>query len=106
MGFKKMMLMGFMLAMFTQVYNVSAYTPHENGGNRVTASGELAVEGRTIAADCLPMGTRVIINGHEYTVCDRFGGGYTNRIDIFMEDYDRAIEFGRQQLTCHVIYPE
>ena len=51
----------------------------------ITASGNKAVEGETIAADDLPLGTKVEIEGHIYTVHDRFGGGYKGRIDIYKE---------------------
>ena len=103
MRFKKFLMMGLMAVVFTQWCNVSAYTPHENGGNRVTASGAIATEGRTVAADHLPFGSKVIINGKEYVVEDRFGGGYTNRIDIFMENYHDAIQFGRRNVEVQVV---
>lgn len=105
MRFKKFLMMGLMAVMFTQLCNVSAYTPHENGGNRVTASGAIATEGRTVAADHLRFGTKVIIDGKEYVVEDRFGGKYKNRIDIFMESYNEAIKFGRKKVTVQIIEP-
>lgn len=105
MRFKKFLMMGLMTVMFTQLCDVSAYTPHENGGNRVTASGAIATEGRTCAADHLNFGDKVIINGKEYIVEDRFGGGYTNRIDIFMESYNDAINFGRKKMEVQIIEP-
>lgn len=82
--------------------NVSAYTPYENGGSRVTASGAEATEGVTIASDFLPFGTTVVILGQPYVVQDRFGGGYSDRIDIFMEDYQNALEFGRQWIEVDI----
>lgn len=78
---------------------VTAYCPTGNH----TASGVYPVEGRTVACDHLPFGTRVRINGHVYIVEDRFGGGYTNKIDIFMESYEKAIRFGRQVLDVEVL---
>ena len=42
----------------------------------ITASGAKATINRTVAADDLPLGTRIRINGQEYIVEDRFGGGY------------------------------
>lgn len=88
---------------FLMLCNVSAYTPHENGGSRVTASGAETTEGVTIASDHLPFGTTVVILGKSYVVQDRFGGGYSDRIDIFMEDYDQAIQFGRQWIEVEVV---
>lgn len=86
---------------FWMQMNVSAYTPNECP-NEFTASGVRPVEGTTIAADDLPFGARVHINDHEYVVQDRFGGGYHNRIDIFMNSYQDAINFGRQHIMCRV----
>lgn len=93
------------LAVFLQTLNCSAYTPYECGNSR-TASGTIPCKGRTVAADHLPFGTKVTINGHSYIVEDRFGGGYTDRLDIFMNSYDQAIQFGRQWIKCKIETPE
>lgn len=89
------------------VANVSWYTadPAENGGweNGITASGKIAEEGRTIACDHLPLGTKVKINNHIYTVEDTFGGGYTDRIDIYCQDKDTAWSNGRQFIEVTVL---
>lgn len=76
---------------------VSAYTEHG-----MMANGEWTHEG-AIASDDLPFGTKVIINGRTYIVKDRFGGGYSNAIDIWTPSYDDAINFGRQYLTVEVL---
>lgn len=82
----------------TVVMNVSAYT---HTGN-VMANGEYPYVG-VVASDDLPFGTLVSVNGNTYVVKDRFGGGYTNRLDIFMDTYHDAIQFGRQWLEVEVI---
>lgn len=79
----------------------TAYTPHENG-HRLTAMGTAPVEGRTIASDDLPLGTIVTIHGHDYIVEDRFGGGHVGKLDIFMNNYNDAIKFGRQVIMCKI----
>lgn len=63
-----------------------------------TASGELAVEGVTIAADTsiLPFGTEVIIDGKRYIVQDRGRVIKNNRIDVYFENHQDALEFGVQ----------
>lgn len=71
----------------------------------ITASGVLARPKHTIAADHLPFGTKVVIDGHTYTVEDRFGGGYTNKIDIYMDNKDEAWEFGKQRKIVHIYLP-
>lgn len=61
-----------------------------------TASGTITTPNRTIAADpsVLPYGTKVIINGQEYTVEDTGGAIRGNRIDIYMSTYSEAINWG------------
>lgn len=81
------------------VANVSWYTSDSG----ITASGKVAVAGRTVAADHLPLGTRLRINGNEYVVEDRFGGGYTDRVDIFCDSKEEAFANGRQYLTVEVL---
>ena len=70
----------------------------------ITATGTKATEGRTIAADpkVLPYGTKVIINGHEYTVEDCGGAIYGNRIDIYFDSHEEAVQFGVQMLEVFV----
>ena len=70
----------------------------------ITASGVKAVEGVTVAADHLPFGTKIEIDGHVYTVHDRFGGGYTDRIDIFKESQEACYKYGRQYALARIIY--
>lgn len=52
--------------------------------------------------DDVPFGTRVEINGHMYVVEDRFGGGYTNRIDIYMDTKREAFQWGRRHLKVKI----
>ena len=90
---------------YYQEVTLTAYTAsiEECGkSDGITASGVEATQGRTIAADHLPFGTLVEINGHVYTVEDRFGGGYSDKIDVYFEDYQEALEFGRQRKTAKI----
>lgn len=63
-----------------------------------TANQSIAKEGVTIAADIniLPYGTAVIIDGHKYIVQDRGGSIAGNKIDIYFESHQAALEFGVQ----------
>ena len=81
-----------------RMMEVSAYT-HSGG---VMANGQYPYVG-AVASDDLPLGTTVIINGYTYVVADRFGGGYTNMIDIFVDSEEEAIQFGRQYLDVTVV---
>ena len=96
-----------LLLVIVQLVELTAYTAsvEECGkADGITASGSKATQGRTIAADHLPFGTLVEIDGHIYTVEDRFGGGYTDKIDIYFDNYMDAINFGRQQRVVRIYY--
>lgn len=78
--------------------NVSAYT-----GGYVMANGERPHVG-AVANDVLPFGTVVRINGREYVVKDRFGGGYgVERFDIYMDDESSCWEWGRQYVDVEIV---
>lgn len=71
--------------------------------NKVTASGTIATEGRTIAAD-LPFGTKLYIDGvGERIVEDRGGGIGTGKIDIFMSDHNSALQFGVRKVDVYEV---
>lgn len=75
----------------------SAYTPYDCG--RITATGETVHVGG-VACNFLPFGTVVVIDGVEYIVNDRCG--IDGCIDIFMESYEDAIEFGRRYKEVYI----
>lgn len=88
-----------LLAVFYQTLNVSAYC---HTGNP-TASGKWPVAYVTCAADHLPYGTRITTpDGRVWTVHDRFGGGYSDRLDLFLPTEAECWQFGRQFLRCKV----
>lgn len=75
----------------------SAYTPYDCG--TITATGENVHVGG-VACNFLPFGTVFVIDGKEYVVNDRCG--IDNCIDIFMESYEDAIQFGRQYKEVYI----
>lgn len=79
------------------VSECSAYTPYDGG--TITATGETVHVGG-VACNFLPFGTVVIIDGREYVVNDRCG--IDGCIDIFMESYEDAIEFGRRYKEVYI----
>ena len=88
-------------AVFWQVLNCSAYC---HSGNR-TASGVWPQVGMA-AADHLPFGTKVTLpDGRILTITDRFGGGYGDRLDIFLNTEAECWQFGRRNLVCRVELP-
>lgn len=72
----------------------------------ITATGTKATAGRTIAVDpsVIPYGTKLLINGNTYIAEDCGGmikGG--NRVDIFFDTHEEALNFGRQTLTAYIL---
>ena len=62
----------------------------------ITATGTYATEGRTIAVDpsIIPYGTEVIIDGQTFIAEDCGGAIKGNHIDIFIDDHQRASDYG------------
>ena len=93
---------------YTYVAEVSAYTATDDQCGKsdgITASGTHVQQGRTIAAPSwIPFGTKVIIGEHEYIVEDRGGYISDNRLDIYMDSRDDAVEFGRKEIEVTVVW--
>lgn len=70
-----------------------------------TASGVMPEQGRTIAVDpsVIPMGSTVVYNGHEYTAEDTGSAIKGNRIDIFYDSHQDALDWGVQEITIYVL---
>lgn len=64
----------------------------------ITASGVKAVQGVTVATDkSMPFGTKIYIDGvGERIVQDRGGAIKGNRIDLYFDSHQEALNFGRQ----------
>lgn len=60
--------------------------------NQPTASGVMPQAGRTVAMAGVPFGTKLMINGHIYTVEDR--GTPYGHVDIFCNSHSAALQFG------------
>lgn len=74
--------------------------PHicNDGDSTYTATGTTPKAGRTIAVDpkVIPYGTNVIIDGHVYVAEDCGGAIKGNRIDVYFESHEEALQFGVQ----------
>ena len=83
-----------------------AWAENRPDGIVYTASGAVAQEGVTIAADwdVLPPGTVVYIDGlGERVVQDRGGAIKGNAVDVYFEDHDEALVFGRQTVRLYIV---
>lgn len=69
-----------------------------------TAAGTDYVEGRTIAVwkNQIPLGSKVRINGHEYTAEDTGSAIKANCTDVFINSHERARQFGVQYAEVFV----
>ena len=74
--------------------------PVDEEGNEIVigASGEVLVAGVSIAVDknVIPYGETVLINGQEYIAHDCGGAIKKNRIDVYFNEHQDALNFGVQ----------
>ena len=92
---------------YTQVLGMeaTAYLPTDGSVEGITAIGIPATYG-IVAVDpeIIPLGTRVYIPGYgEALAADTGGAIYGYRIDLCMEDYWQAMDFGRRTVTVFVL---
>ena len=82
--------------------NATAYC-----GDTITSTGTVPVEGTTIAVDpkVIPYGTRVYIpEFNKVFIAEDCGSAIKgNRIDIFLNDYDRCMEWGIRSITIYIL---
>lgn len=80
--------------------------PVDENGKRIVygSSGEILKEGISIAVDTkvIPFGTKVIIEDNEYIAHDTGGAIKSNKIDVYFEDHQKAVEFGVQHKEVFV----
>lgn len=78
----------------------------ENGKDIVYGStGEVLIAGRSIAVDpkVIPYGSQVEIGGRTYTAQDCGGAIKGNRIDVYFDSHQDALEFGVQHAEVFLI---
>lgn len=85
--------------------DASAYLPSDGGGSGITATGMVAERG-VVAVDpsVIPLGTRLYIPGYGMAIAGDTGGAIIgNRIDLVMESYSEAMNFGRRSVEVYVL---
>ena len=90
-----------MLPIITFAYPVNVELTAYTHTGSVMANGEYPYEG-AVASNDYPLGTIVYIDGNPYTVADRMANGVHGVIDIFMDSYHEAVNFGRQYTTVYI----
>lgn len=92
----------------TKIFKITAYCPCSKCCGKYasgyTSSGTKATAGRTVAASSqFAFGTKLLINGKEYTVEDRGGAITGNKIDIYMNTHAEALAWGVRYLPVQVV---
>ena len=90
-----------MLPLITFAYPVDVELTAYTHTGSVMANGEYPYVG-AVASNDYPLGTTVYIDGNPYTVADRMADGVYGVIDIFMDSYDEAVNFGRRYTTVYI----
>lgn len=76
-------------------------------GAGIDATGQKPVEGITVAIPRqYPLGSTVIIEGHEYRGTDRYNKNLSPRIDIYFLLHSDAVKFGKQYKRVTIITPK
>ena len=71
----------------------------------ITSTGTHAKAGRTIAVDprVIPYGSKVMINGHVYIAEDTGGAIKGNKIDVYLDTHEQAVNFGRRTAEVYLV---
>lgn len=81
--------------------------PIDENGNEIVygSTGERLIAGISIAVDpdIIPYNSNVIINGRIYTAHDTGGAINGNRIDVYFNNHQDALNFGVQYADVYVI---
>ena len=92
---------------YTKVFGMeaTAYLPTDGSSEGLTAMGIPARYGIVaVDPDVIPLGSKVYIPGYGTALAADTGGAiYGYKIDLCMEDYYQAMDFGRRTVTVFVL---
>lgn len=76
-----------------------------SGGHNRTSSGTIPKSRHTIAADTsvFPIGTKIMIDDVVYTVEDTGGSVTDNRLDIFFDSHQEALDHGLKKVKVYSV---
>lgn len=91
-------------------FRISGYCGCERccGDNTYTYSGVLPKANHTLSADLnqFPIGTKLWIGGIVYTVEDMGSGIDGNRLDIYFDTHEEALDYGLQDVEVFAVLTE
>lgn len=91
------------------VVEATAYTASCKGCSGITATGidlnaNPGAKVVSVDPDVIPLGSKVYVEGYGYATAADTGGAINgNKIDVFIPNYDEAIEWGRKQVKLTVL---
>lgn len=87
------------------IMEATAYLPTDGGGSGITATGARAAHGiAAVDPDVIPLGTRLYVPGYGFALAADTGGAINGYIiDLCMESYNEAIQFGRRDVTVYIL---
>ncbi len=114
---KDMLMQDFVTSEYAGEFDISYYTAGVESTGKdenhplygITASGEPVLEGYTAAADwdVLPVGSTIFVEGIGFrTITDRGGAIKGDKLDIYVEDVDVAMQNGRHMAKVYVLGSE
>lgn len=76
-----------------------------SGGNNYTYSGTVPKANHTLSADLdkFPLGTKLYIDGVVYIVEDMGGGVLGDRLDIFFDTHEEALDYGVKEVEVFAV---
>lgn len=79
-----------------------------SGGHNLTYSGVVPTSSHTISADLdrFPLGTKLLIDGTVYTVEDMGGGVTGDRLDIYFDTHQEALDYGLKKIEVFSVLEE
>jgi len=94
------------------VYTITAYNTlsyQTDNEPCISASGMNICETEGLICACpreFEFGTNFLIDGKVYNCQDRLHSKYDNRIDLLMDTIEEAKEFGKRELSVHILNPQ
>lgn len=89
------------------IFRISGYCGCDRccGGQTFTYSGVLPTASHTISADLdrFPLGTKLLIDGTVYTVEDMGGGVTGDRLDIYFDTHEEALDYGLRNVEVFAV---
>lgn len=83
---------------------ITAYNENDGDTPGTTMANGSTVRYGALANDVLPLGTKVLIQGEIFEVCDRFGGDHgIERFDMYLPTVDQCKAWGVREIEVEIL---